>query len=230
MIVTFQNGIPEDGIAEVIGRERTIGCVVEWGATLDAPGRVTLTSEPDSLSFHMGGMPGVPKERIQQVKALLENMCTVEEEENLAGVRWSKLLINATFSGIGTVIGGNFGQVAGSSATRKVAIRCMKECIDTGRAAGVTFAPVQGKDTTRLFYYTNPVKRLIGQMILPIAIKKHAAIVPSMLQDVQKHKPCEVDAINGVVCDRGKKLNVPTPINDRIVSIIHRIEKGELQP
>ncbi len=57
VIVTFQNGIPEDSIAEVVGRERTIGCVVEWGATMEAPGKVTLTSEPDSLSFHMGGMP-----------------------------------------------------------------------------------------------------------------------------------------------------------------------------
>ena len=59
VIVTFQNGIPEPGIAEIVGESHTIGCVVEWGATMDAPGECVLTSDPDSLSFHMGGMQGV---------------------------------------------------------------------------------------------------------------------------------------------------------------------------
>ena len=59
MIVTLQNGIPEPGIAEIIGVEHTIGCVVEWGATLEGPGLVRLTSEPDSMTFHMGGMDSV---------------------------------------------------------------------------------------------------------------------------------------------------------------------------
>ena len=58
VIVTLQNGIPEPGIAEIIGEERTMGCVVEWGATLSAPGECILTSDPDSLSFQMGRMKG----------------------------------------------------------------------------------------------------------------------------------------------------------------------------
>ena len=49
-----------------------------------------------------------------------------------------------------------------------------------------------------------------------------------MLQDLKKNKPCEVDAINGVVCDFGKKNGVATPINDRIVEIIKKIQNGEL--
>jgi len=47
VIVTFQNGIPEPGIAEIVGWEHTIGCVVEWGATLSQPGECILTSEPE---------------------------------------------------------------------------------------------------------------------------------------------------------------------------------------
>ena len=72
VIVTLQNGIPEDGIAEIIGAERTIGCVVEWGATLSAPGVSTLTSDPSGLSFHMGDMPAVPAQRIRDVREILE--------------------------------------------------------------------------------------------------------------------------------------------------------------
>ena len=226
LIVTLQNGIPENTVAEIVGPEHTVGVVVEWGATLSAPGESTLTSAPDSLSFHMGGMSGIREEQLQRVKDVLEKMCPVEIEANLPGARWSKLLINATFSGLGTVIGGTFGDVTADPRSREIAVRCMKEVIDVGHAAGVEFAPVQGKNITALFYYANPVKKAVAKLILPVAMKKHAAIEPSMLQDLKKGKPCEVDAINGVVCEWGKKTGVSTPVNDKIVEIIHEIQDG----
>ena len=155
-------------------------------------------------------------------------MCTVEIEENLLGVRWSKLLINATFSGFGTVMGGRFGDVAESKEARPYVLACMKECMDVGRAAGAVFAPVQGKDITKLFYYRNGLKKAFASFLLPIAMKKHRLIEPSMLQDMKKGKPCEIDAINGVVCEWGRKTGVPTPVNDRIVEIVKKEQAGEL--
>ena len=229
VIVTLQNGIPEPLIAEIVGPEHTMGCAVEWGAALIEPGVCELTSAEDSLSFHMGKMSGITDEQFKTVKDLLELMCPVHEEENLMGARWSKLLINATFSGLGTVVGGVFGDVSEDKDAQKVAIRCMKECIDVGHASGTEFAPVQGKNIVGLFYYKNAIKRALGCFLLPIAMKKHRAIEPSMLQDIKKGKPCEVDAINGVVCDFGKKYGVPTPINDRIVEVIKKIQAGELK-
>lgn len=230
VIVTLQNGLPEPGIAEIVGANRTMGCTVEWGAALGEPGVCTLTSEPDSLSFHMGKMDGISDEQFKMVKDLLELMCPVHEEDNLIGARWSKLLINATFSGLGTVVGGVFGDVSENKDAAKVAVRCMKECIDVGHATGAEFAPVQGKNITALFYYKNAIKRAIATFLVPIAMKKHRDIEPSMLQDLKKGKPCEIDAINGVVCEWGKKTNTPTPINDRIVEIVKKCEKGELKP
>lgn len=228
VLVTLQNGLPEPEIAEIIGSERTMGCVVEWGATLQEPGVCTLTSDPESLSFHMGGMDGISREMLNEVKALLELMCPVHIEENLMGARWSKLLINATFSGLGTVIGGLFGDVSEGKDAKKLAVRCMKECIDVGHAAGVTFAPVQGKNIVSLFYYKGALKRALATLLLPIAMKKHRNIEPSMLQDLKKRKPCEVNAINGIVCQWGKKYGVPTPINDKISEIIKKAEQGQL--
>ena len=81
VIVTLQNGLPEPGIAEIIGQHRTMGCVVEWGATLSAPGVCTLTSNPDSLSFHIGKMEGITDKKFNEVKKLLELMCPVHTEE-----------------------------------------------------------------------------------------------------------------------------------------------------
>ena len=229
VIVTLQNGIPEPGIAEIIGEEHTMGCAVEWGAALIEPGVCELTSEPDSLSFHMGKMKGITDEQFGEVKKLLELMCPVHEEPNLMGARWSKLLINATFSGLGTVAGGVFGDVSEDKLGKQIAIRCMKECIDVGHAAGVEFAPVQGKNIVGIFYYKGALKRLLGTLIMPVAMKKHRLIEPSMLQDLKKGKPCEIDAINGVVCDFGKKYGVRTPVNDRIVEIIKKIQSGDLK-
>lgn len=230
VIVTLQNGLPEPTISEIVGANRTMGCVVEWGAELVEAGVCELTSSVDSLSFHMGKMEGITDEKFAEVKNLLELMCPVHEESNLIGARWSKLLINATFSGLGTVVGGVFGDVSENKAARKVAIRCMKECIDVGRAAGVEFAPVQGKNITKLFYYKGALKRAFATMLIPIVMKKHRNIQPSMLQDLRKNKPCEIDAINGIVCGWGKKCGIKTPINDKIVEIIKKCESGEMTP
>jgi 2-dehydropantoate 2-reductase len=39
-----------------------------------------------------------------------------------------------------------------------------------------------------------------------------------------------MDAINGSVSEYGRKVGFPTPVNDKVVEIIHKIEKGELKP
>lgn len=51
-----------------------------------------------------------------------------------------------------------------------------------------------------------------------------------MLQDIEKGKPCEVEAINGVVSEYGRKVGVPTPVNDRAVEIIRGTEEGKYKP
>ena len=65
VIATLQNGVPEPGVASIVGKERTVGVVVEWGAALTSPGVSELTSDPAALSFHMGGMEGVPEEKLE---------------------------------------------------------------------------------------------------------------------------------------------------------------------
>ena len=230
VICTLQNGLPEPGIAAVVGEERVLGAVVEWGATLTAPGVAQLTSAPGSLSFSLGSLTGGNREKIAQVKALLETMCPVKVEDNFLGVRWAKLLINASFSGVSTTLGTTFGGAAGDKRARRVIQRVIKECIDVARAEGVSIAPVQGKDIVRLMDYHGPIKRKISFMIIPLAIKKHRLLKASMLQDIEKNKLTEVDAINGVVCARARAVHIATPANDKVVEIIHAIEQGRLQP
>lgn len=230
VIVTLQNGIPELQIGEIVGDERVLGCTVAWGATMTSPGVCELTSAPDSLSFSLGSLQSQPNAHITDVKLLLEKMGRVEIDHNFIGSRWSKLLINSAFSGMSAVLGCTFGEAAGNKASRRVVQALIKECIDVCAAGNIKIEPVQGKDIVKLLDYKNRIKKAFSFFIIPIAIRKHALLKASMLQDLEKGKKTEVDAINGVVSAFGRKVSVPTPMNDAVVSIIHKIENGELTP
>ena len=230
VIVTLQNGIPELQIAEIVGENRVLGCTVAWGATLKEPGVCELTSAPDSLTFSLGSLTPGEHPLLPKVRQLLQMMGPVELDANFIGTRWSKLLINSAFSGMSAVLGCTFGEAAKDRASRKIVQALIKECIDVCAAGGIKIEPVQGKDIVKLLDYNNPVKKAISNFIIPIAIRKHALLRASMLQDLEKGKLTEVDAINGVVSAFGRKVGCPTPMNDKVVEIVHRIEKGELKP
>lgn len=230
VLVTFQNGLPELQIADIIGEERVLGCTVAWGATMQQAGVCELTSSPDALSFSLGSISATRNRHFDKVKQLLELMGKVDVEENFIGTRWSKLLINASFSGMSAVLGCTFGEAAKPKASRRIVQALIKECIDVCKAGGIRIEPVQGKDIVKLLDYNNALKKAFSFFIIPIAIRKHAALKASMLQDLEKGKLTEVDAINGAVSAFGRKVGCPTPMNDRVVDIIHRIERGELSP
>ena len=230
VLVTFQNGLPEVQIAEILGEERVLGCTVAWGATMQSPGVCELTSEPDALSFSLGAISEKRSRHFDTVKYLLEKMGTVEVEENFIGTRWSKLLINAAFSGMSAVLGCTFGEAAGPKESRRIVQLLIKECIDVCKRGGIRIEPVQGKDIVKLLDYSNALKKAFSFVIIPIAIRKHAKLKASMLQDLEKRKLTEVDSINGAVSGFGRKVGCPTPMNDKVVEIIHSIEKGDLKP
>jgi len=230
VIVSLQNGIPEILISHIVGADHVLGCTCAWGATMQEPGVSELTSAPDSLTFQLGSLSPFPNRHLKDVKELLELMGPVTVEDNFIGTRWTKLLINASFSGLSTALGCTFGEVIKPHDTRPIVQLLIKECIDVCEKAKIRFEPVQGKDVVQLLDYKNPVKKWFSYNILPLTMRKHMRLKASMLQDIEKGKRCEVDALNGVVCNAGREVGVPTPMNDMVVKVIHRIEAGELKP
>jgi 2-dehydropantoate 2-reductase len=230
VLCTLQNGLPEYLISGVLGEERTYGCVVGWGATLIGDGVCELTSELDSLSFSLGSPGDAKDDVVQQIKSVLEHMGPVTIETNFIGARWSKLLTNSALSGMSAVLGCTFGEAAGDRESRRYVQRIIKECIDVAKAADIRMEPIQGKDPVKLFDYDNIIKEKIANLLIPVAIRKHKRIKTSMLQDMENGKRTEIDSINGVVCEFGRKYNVPTPYNDLVVSIVHKMEQGEYKP
>ncbi|MCL1833214.1 MAG: 2-dehydropantoate 2-reductase [Leptospirales bacterium] len=230
IICTIQNGLPELSVSEIIGEERTFGCAIAWGATLLKPGVCELTSDPSSITFNLGTFGSDKSGKLKEISDILSLMGAVEIENNFIGARWVKLLVNSAFSGLSSVFGTIYGEVVDNKKARLCAQRIIKECIDVAAAASIKIEPIQGKDVVKLLNYKGKIKQKISFMIIPLAIKKHRLLKPSMLQDLEKGKRCEIDAINGVVSAYGKKVNFPTPFNDKVVEIIKKIEDGIYRP
>ena len=53
---------------------------------------------------------------------------------------------------------------------------------------------------------------------------------PSMLQDLEQGRATEVDVVNGGVAERGRAHSIATPFNDRVVELVHAMERGERSP
>ena len=230
VICTMQNGFPELSVAEIIGEDKTFGCAVSWGATMIGNGVCELTSSPDNLTFSLGSFSPDKQAKLKKIKRVLELMGSVDIENNFLGARWSKLLVNCSFSGMSAVLGATFGEVAKNKKSRLCVQRIAKECIDIAKKADIKFEPIQGKDICKLLDYNSKLKQKISFAIIPFAIRKHRLLKASMLQDLEKGRRCEIDSINGVVCKYGEKYDVPSPFNDLIVKIIHGIEDNKYNP
>lgn len=232
VICTTQNGLPEPSVAQIVGKERTYGAATSYGATFIGGGRVSLTSKIEGMSMEVGGYENdgnalpLLQEILSYVQNATENTEFVKTTDNLLGARWSKLAINAAFSGLSVVTGMTFGEVAKKKKTRKLALGVLRECMDVAKASGVSLAKMQGHDMEKLLGGKTPFKRFVAYMVLPIAMKKHKKLVSGMLKDVQGGRKCEIDYIDGLVVQEGKRVGVATPLCEKIVEIVHGIENG----
>lgn len=232
IICTTQNGLPEETIANIIGKHRTYGCVASYGARLDGGGRVALTSKIEASRVLVGGYQNDNAKTDLLVEILAYagkytgNSLFVSRTDNLLGARWSKLCINATFSGLSVVTGQTFGQIARRAKSKRIALGILRECMDVATAYGIALENMSGYDMQKWLGARGIFRTMLAKCLLPIAMRKHKRLVSGMLKDVQNGKKCEIDYINGAVCRAGKEVGVPTPLCDKVVEIVHGIENG----
>lgn len=224
VVCTLQNGVPEDAVAEIVGKDRTLGGTVGWGATWAGPGSSVLTSEQDKMTFDLGELDGTVRERTKQVAALLNMVCHVEIVPNLPGIRWTKLLINATMSGLSAALGCTYGDILDNPKALLCASHIANETIQIVKARGIKLEPLQGHDLT-LLSFENKAERESRLPFYGRIFGPHRLLKASMLQDLEKSRKTEIDAINGVVSSWGNKLDIPTPISDKVVEIVKGIEE-----
>jgi len=225
-VCVCQNGIPEYAVSEAIGTERVVGAPVGWGATFMGPGCSALTTDEGRLNFTLGSLDGPVNERVLKAKELLECMGEVHVSENLLGLRWTKLLMNATFSGLSTALGTTFGGVLDDDKAMKLILRIGKECLDVAAEKGITMEPYEGYDFYTAFKRGNEQTNADSIKLIREIWQPHYKLTASMAQDIMKGRKCEIFDINGVVCKAGKECGIPTPVNDIVVKLVSGMQDG----
>ncbi|MGN6374845.1 MAG: ketopantoate reductase family protein [Sphingomonas sp.] len=232
VVCTLQNGIPEDSVAAILGASRTVGGTVGFGATYIAPGVSQLTSTVEAVerhAFEIGEIHGPITPRLRTIADLLSAVGHCEMVDDLMAIRWSKLLMNATFSGVSTALTCTFGDVLESPEAMEFLARVADELVRVANASGHHLARMQGEDMESLRLAEG--ETLADKMPLYRRVwSRHALLRASMLQDLEKGRKTEIDAINGYVVDRGRQVKVATPFNQLIVDLIRAAEAQQRLP
>lgn len=194
--LTMQNGLGNLAIlSDALGEERTALGVTTYGATLLEPGLVRRGGEGViSLGIHP---------RLRTLKGYLQQAgFSIHETPDLSGLVWSKLIINAAINPLTALLGVANGELLESGAARKIMSIAAEEAAFVASAKGIKTS------------FKDPA----------LAAEEVAAAtsgnISSMLQDIRRNSPTEIDAICGEIVREGKRLNVPTPVNNLLFQLV----------
>jgi 2-dehydropantoate 2-reductase len=234
VMVVLQNGLCEERIAKMVGKERVIGAIIAWGASMVGPGRYQRTS---AGGFTIGRIDGEADERCDELGVMLECIGPVQLTSNLRGARWSKLAINCAISAIGTVGGDRLGNLLAHRFVRRLALEVMTEVVEVARAEGVKLEKVSGTLDLERLALTAQDRAANGSASL---VKKHTILLAvgaryrrlrsSMLSAIERGRRPAVDYLNGEIVSRGDKHGILVPVNATLQRTIHRIADGDLRP
>jgi 2-dehydropantoate 2-reductase len=229
VIVVFQNGINDERVAAVAGRHRTLGCVITIGAGMYDPGHAMQTSGRD-VGFKIGELDGRETERARRLVEIVNDVAPTKLTTNLFGERWSKLATNCMANPLAGLSGYGSAEIRTNPVPRRIAIQVAAEVIKVGRAAGYEVEPIFGIAVQR--FVDAAEGRGVPDLERDMAEKAGnlAGGRPSLLQDVMRGRRTEIDELNGLVVAEGKRLGVPTPLNEAVVREVKRHGVGTLKP
>ncbi len=225
VVVSLQNGICEDDLAAVVGRDRIMGCVVGWGASMVGPGKLEITSLGD---FIVGNFDHQPDDNLAFVKDLLDSVVPARISDNIMGELYAKLIINACINSLGVLVGVRLGKLLANRQIRRIFIAIMREAMDVAAALGIK---VEKGGGGKLDYYVflagdGFLKNLKRHLIIRAIGFKYRRIKSSSLQSIERGRPTEIDYLNGYIVNQGRANGVPVPINSAVVGMIKEIEAG----
>ncbi len=202
LAVTLQNGLDNEPVlVAALGVGRVAVGVTYNGATLLGPGQVRHAARQPT---HIGAHPAAA-ERMADLVALL-NRAGLEAHitQDVVRLLWGKAVANAAINPLTALWRVPNGEVCATPERRALLADLAREAAAVASAQGVTlpFAdPVA---------YAESVSRCT------------AANRSSMLQDIERGRPTEIDSITGVIVSEGRRLGVPTPVSQ----VVWRLVRG----
>ena len=236
-VVSLQNCINEERVAQHVGWGRTVGCIASLIAVeLYAPGRIKRTvplGGDRHTVFRVGEPHGRVTRRVEEVAEMLRAVDSAKVTTNLWGERWSKLVINSMRNGLSAATGLFGNQRDTQEGPRWVSIRLGSEAVKVGQALGFQLEKMLGMEPEVLARAGEGHKDALTEItnVLMDGAKRRADDQrPSMAQDISKGRRTETDFINGYVAARGVEIGVPAPTHALMNEAVRRVERGEVKP
>jgi 2-dehydropantoate 2-reductase len=196
--LTLQNGLGNyETLVRALGQERVALGVTTLGARMLEPGYVQHTGEGKvSLGFHpnLDGLEGL----LNKAGFLVE---IIADPKSLL---WGKLVINSAINPLTALLRVANGELLSRPTARELLCEAACESALVATRQGIKLP------------YEDPV------VAVESVARNTEANISSMLQDVLRGTPTEIDAINGAIIRAGEQVGVPTPINH----ILWRLVKG----
>lgn len=206
-VLTLQNGL---GNAEVItgtaGDVTVIAGTTSHGATVLGPGRIRHAGAGETIIGRISGKAG----GLEEIAAEFSR-CGLETRvtDNIAGLLWGKLLVNVGINALTALCGVTNGRLTEMDSTLRLMEMLVEEGVAVARALGVDL-PYSGA-----FEKVKSVALATGQNR------------SSMLQDIDRGRPTEIDFINGAVVREGIKAGVATPFNRMVTQLVKALEEKQ---
>lgn len=200
-VLTLQNGLNNvETIASVVGRERTMAGVTAHGATLLGPGLVRHGGEGETA---LGELDGRDTERLRRVvEAFRQAGIATEVSSSVGSLVWGKLVVNASINPLTALLKVRNGQLLALPETRDLMAALAREAAAVAQKLG------------KVLPYDDPVERV------ETVCRLTASNRSSMLQDLERGTPTEIDYINGAVVGQGEAVGVPTPVNWTLTQLV----------
>lgn len=223
-LVTFQNGVRSDGFAAtLVPPSGIVSAVVNISATYLTPGLVTVVYPGTLVIGHPFNEGRVALEPLRE---LLQHAAPTTISQNIQGVHWLKLLFNLN-NAFPALLNISLHELYSYRTMRELATRVIREGLRAVQAAGIRLESLP-EVSVGLF-------RLLGMLPTPLAgllitsrarrIEGQWPLLGSTLQSLRRGRPTEIDYLNGEIVRLGAETGRPTPLNAKLVDLVHDVER-----
>ena len=227
MLIGMQNAMEAETIVDVVGAQRTVGCVIELSSEMFTPGLVKRNTAPAKTWIGLGSLGGGSEARLAEMQALLSPVGKVEIKANILAAKWSKLVVNAMCLGPFAMVGLTIYDALNVPGMRDLIIEIGEEALRVGHDLGHPVEPIFGLTEADLAGSNRPAEKLFDTLASHVGPGRGRNTV---LQDLLKGRASEVDMINGLVVAEAERRGYVAPANARVVEIVRQIEAGTCKP
>ena len=232
LVVAVQNCMTAEMIAEIVGVERTVGCVIELASQMFEPGLVLRSTPKERTWFGVGAFDPAHADRVEEVADILRNAGRVDVIDDILSAKWMKLIVNAMVMGSMAILGGTPEQVFKQNGkeyaqrAREWFLQAGEEALAAGQSLDYKVVPIFGLKPEDVTNTNSLLETLLDKIVRDIG----PTPINTTLQDFMKGRYSETDMINGLVADACQKNGRLAPVSDAIVELSRQIHAGELKP